>query len=139
MLLLAFAAITLRGYSQKLKEHEVPSAVKESFYKTYPGLKDVSWEKEKDGNFEAEFKSGGKEQSVVLDSKGAILETETEIAVAELPATVQEYIAKTYKDAKIKEAARITDAKGVISYEAEVKGSDLLFDAKGNFIKALNK
>jgi hypothetical protein len=29
----------------------------------------------------------------------------------------------------------VTDAQGRTRYEAEVKGKDLLFDEKGNFIK----
>jgi hypothetical protein len=29
----------------------------------------------------------------------------------------------------------VTDAAGKISYEAEVKGADLIFDENGNFVK----
>jgi len=36
---------------------------------------------------------------------------------------------------KITEAGKVTDAKGRTQYEAEVKGKDMLFDEKGNFIK----
>jgi hypothetical protein len=36
---------------------------------------------------------------------------------------------------KITEAGKVTDAKGRTRYEAEVKGKDMLFDEKGNFIK----
>ncbi len=35
----------------------------------------------------------------------------------------------------MKEAAKITDAHGVVTYEAEVKGMDLLFDSAGKFLK----
>jgi hypothetical protein len=37
--------------------------------------------------------------------------------------------------ATIKEAARITDANGKTTYEAEVRGKDLIFDEKGNYLK----
>jgi hypothetical protein len=40
-----------------------------------------------------------------------------------------------YPGAKISEAGKVTDANGKISYEAEVKGKDLVFDENGNFVK----
>ena len=36
---------------------------------------------------------------------------------------------------KISETAKITKADGTVVFEVEVKGKDLLFDAKGNIIK----
>jgi hypothetical protein len=35
----------------------------------------------------------------------------------------------------IENRPKITDAKGSITYEAELKGKDLIFDSKGKFIK----
>ena len=65
--------------------------------------------------------------------------TQIEIKESELPAKALAYIAATYPNKKIKETAKITDNKNVITYEAEVKidgkGSDLIFDASGNFLK----
>ncbi|MBC7865300.1 MAG: hypothetical protein IAF38_20155, partial [Bacteroidia bacterium] len=36
---------------------------------------------------------------------------------------------------KVKEAAKITDAKGVVTYEAEIDNADYIFDSTGNFLK----
>ncbi len=123
----------------KTKEKEkaaVPAAVKSAFTKSYPGVK-AKWEKEKGKEaFEAEFEKDDKDMSVVYSAKGELLETEVEIAVSELPAAVSTYVATHHKGAKIKEAAKITDAKGTITYEAEVKGHDLFFDANGNPLKS---
>lgn len=119
--------------AQSVKESDVPASVKTAFAKKYPNAK-AKWEKE-DANYEAEFETGETDQSVVLDATGAILETEVEIKTSELPAAATEYISKNYKDAKLKEAARITDAQGVVTYEAEIKGKDLIFDSTGKFIK----
>jgi len=44
---------------------------------------------------------------------------------------------KNIRAKKIKEAAKITDAKGVVTYEAEVTGKDLIFDASGKFLKEI--
>lgn len=52
-----------------------------------------------------------------------------------MPAHISIYIKQHYSGTKINEAGKITDAKGAIIYEAEVKGKDLIFDEKGNFLK----
>ena len=113
---------------------DVPAAAKATIARLYPGAKGVKWEKE-DGNYEAGLTHNGKALSLVIDAKGNVLETETTIAVSALPASVREYVTKHHVGKKIKEAAEIVDAKGTKTYEAEVGGKDLMFDAKGQFIK----
>jgi len=73
--------------------------------------------------------------STVIDEKGTILETETDIAVSSLPAGIESYIKTHYKGAVIKVAARIVKANGDTIYEAEVNKKDVLFDVNGKFIK----
>lgn len=124
--------------AQKMKSSEVPAAVKSAFERQYPDVKDVDWEKE-DSNYEAGFEVNKIETSVVYDVSGNLIETEVEIAVSALPQTAQDYIAKNYPKSKISEAAKITDASGAITYEAEVGESDLIFDANGNFVKEIKE
>ena len=132
LLTIGFAAITANA--QKLKEAEVPAEVKAAFTKQYPNTKAKGWEKE-DGNYEVEFDSNKNEMTLVIDPKGSILETETEIKVSDLSKTITDYCAKNYAGKKIKEASKIVDAKGVITYEAAIEKTDVLFDANGKFIK----
>ncbi|MES2063063.1 MAG: PepSY-like domain-containing protein [Bacteroidota bacterium] len=120
--------------AQKLNSTQVPPVVKASFEKTYPAVKTVKWEKEKD-DFEAGFKQGGNEMSAVFKADGTQLESELEIKPTGLPAPVLAYVKQNYKGAVIKEAAKITKANGEVNYEAEIKGKDLLFDSNGKFIK----
>lgn len=134
MFIAAGVMISLAACAQKMKEADVPSAVRDAFKKAHNDAKEVKWEKE-GGNFEAEFEVGEVDQSVVYDASGKLIETEVEIKVDELPAGVKDYVAKNYKDAKIKEATKITDAKGTVTYEAEIKDKDLIFDSNGKFIK----
>ncbi len=134
MLIAAGLIISLAACGQKLMEADVPAVVKEAFKKSHNDAKEVRWEKE-DANYEAEFEIGESDQSVVYDAAGHLIETETEINVKELPPAVKDYVSKNYKDAKIKEASKITDAKGTVTYEAEIKEKDLIFDSKGKFIK----
>lgn len=134
MFIAAGLMISLAACAQKVKEADVPAVVKDAFKKSYANAKEVKWEKE-GANYEAEFEVGETDQSVVYDTSGHLIETEVEIKVDELPAEVKEYVSKNYKDMKIKEATKITDAKGAVSYEAEIKGKDLIFDSNGKFIK----
>jgi hypothetical protein len=120
--------------AQTLKEADVPKAVKDAFTKQYPGVKAEKWEKE-GNNYEVEIHVNKVETSVVYGPNGNLLETEVEISVSELPKAAQDYITKNVPGKKIKEASKITTAKGEITYEAEVGGEDYLFDASGNFIK----
>src|SRR5688572_17639702 len=144
--IVVFAAGISMSYAQDLKESQVPAAVKEAFKKQFPDLASPEWEKE-GAYYEAEFQvrrvnmengkavKGSIEKSVLFNEAGTLLQTEVEIKVSELPAAVSDYVAKNLGGIKIKEAARITEANGTISYEAEVGKDDYIFDANGNFLK----
>jgi hypothetical protein len=138
LLLFALLSGGLVGlHAQKLPENKVPKAVRDGFSKQYPNTK-AKWEKE-DGNYEAVFTSKGTEMSVVITNNGTIIETEMEIPASALPGSVATYIAQHYKGAKVKEAAKITDARGTVTYEAEIKDRDLIFDTNGKFIREVKK
>ena len=140
LILFAFTAIISVGYAQSKKNEDVPKMVTQAFEKEYPNTK-VSWDIEKDGGFEAEFKLNGKNASADYNKNGTKLATEIEITQSELPKAVLTYLSTNHPKNKIKEVAKIIDSKGVITYEAELKidgeNKDLLFDAKGNFLKMM--
>lgn len=137
LIVLAALLVCIAASAQKVKEKNVPAVVKEAFTKTYPTAEDVEWEKE-GSNYETEFELGETDYSVLYDASGNVIETEVEIATDQLPEKVKDYITANYKNKKIKEAAKITNAGGTVTYEAEVDGKDLIFDAQGNFIKEIN-
>lgn len=136
LFLAIFAVMVASGCvdAQKLKEAQVPAPVVSAFHKMYPAVTDYDWYNE-DGNYEAEYEINKMEAAVVFDANGNLTETEKEIPVKDLPAACADYVSKNYSGAAIKEASEITDAKGVKTYEAEIKGKDIVFDAKGNFLK----
>lgn len=117
------------------QEVNVPVKVKDAFAKMHPTAKDVKWGKEGKKEFEAEFKENGMATSLVYNEEGKLLETETVIKVTELPKGAAEYVAKTHSGYTISEAAKIVNAKKVVTYEAEVtKGKekkDILFTVDG--------
>ncbi len=123
-------------------EHEekenikVPTVVKSALVKKYADAKNVTWEKE-NGNYEANWGGkSGEDNSVQYTPSGNFIEIVNAIAVNQLPASVATYVKEHYKGAKITEAGKVTDAKGKLSYEAEVHGKDIIFDENGNFVKA---
>ncbi len=122
------------SYAQKIKKENVPAAVMTAFQKAYPTVTKVKWDKEGD-KYEASFEMKETDYSVVMDASGIIEETEIGIAISELPTSVVDYTKANYTGKKLKEAAKLTDAKGVITYEVEIKGMDLIFDNDGKFIK----
>ena len=127
--------LSVQVFAQKVKSADVPAAVKEALQKKYPSASAVTWEKEK-GNFEANWGGASKEDhSVQFTPAGVFVEQVEAMPVAQLPAAVTAYVHAHYAGAKITEAGKVTDAEGHTKYEAEVKGKDLLFDEKGNFLK----
>ncbi|MDP4731356.1 MAG: PepSY-like domain-containing protein [Flavobacteriales bacterium] len=135
-LMMVAAMITSLTFAQKLQEKDVPAPVKTAFQKNFPQAKVEKWEKE-GINFEAEFELNKSEQSVLFDAQGDIIETEIEIEISELPYGIVDYVKTNYKGQSVKEAAKISDTKGTLTYEAEIKGMDLLFDSNGKFIKEI--
>jgi hypothetical protein len=137
LILILLTAAAIAG-AARLNPKKVPQAVKTAFQNAYPKAEDIKWEKE-GANFEVNFELNEEESSVVLNAEGKILETEIEIKVSDLPATVSDYIKTNYPGKKIKEASKISDDTGLVMFEAEIKGMDLLFDKEGKFIRENKK
>lgn len=134
---LASALFTTALFAQSLIT--VPKVVKEAFTKKFPRAKNVTWETEK-GNYEANWGGkSGEDNSVLYTPSGKFLEAGMAISVKLLPATALSYVKSHFKGAAISEAMHVTDAKGKVTYEAEVHGKDIVFDEHGNFVKTENE
>jgi opacity protein-like surface antigen len=136
-LMVAMAAMSFAN-AQKVQEKDIPALVKTGLQKQFPNAKNIKWEKEK-SNYEAGFKLNGADYSALISTSGNLLETEESITIDKLPAVVKDYVSKNYPGKKIKESAKITDAKGVVTYEAEVNDTDLIFDSSGKFLKQVKE
>jgi dUTPase len=135
-IMIAAGLITTSAFAQKIQDKDVPAAVKATFQKSYPNTKEVKWEKEGD-KYEASFDVNKVDNSVLFNANGEVVETEVEIELNQLPSGVLEYVKTHYSGQNVKEGAKITNAMGVVTYEAEIKGMDLLFDTDGKFIKEM--
>lgn len=131
-----FSAILISSLALYAQVEKTPEKVQETFKKLYPHVQNVKWSKENKTEFEAEFKDDGKTTSVVIDKEGKLIETEIDITVSELPKGAVEYVAKNSQGWKITEAAKIVDAKGTVTFEAQVskgkKNKDIIFTKEGN-------
>ena len=139
LLILFFCLALVIGLSaMNQKDEKVPAAAKSGFAAKFPTAQKVKWGVEKPGEFEAEFTLNGAETSALVDAKGNLLETETEIKESELPQAVKATMAKDFAGYKLDEIEKATDAKGVITFEMEAtKGKDKLeisFDLNGKLI-----
>jgi hypothetical protein len=139
LILAAFAlALAAPAHAQMLKPAQVPAAAKATFKAKFPTVKTNTWEKEGD-KFEAGFKMNGNTMSAVITPAGELVETETDMSPAKLPAAVREKLASDYKAYKITEAATLVSANGTTTYEAEVskggKHQDVVFNADGSLAK----
>jgi hypothetical protein len=137
IMIFSMVSIFCQVHAQKLMEKDVPQAVAMAFKKEHPSIKEVDWKKEA-GNYEAEFEENKMELAAKYTVSGKLIETQMEITVSTLPAPALEYLKNNYKGEKIEEASKITAANGIVMYEAEVKGMDVIFDSKGNFMKTLD-
>jgi len=115
-------------------QKEIPTNIKEAVYKTFPNAQNVGWEIE-NGNYEAKFTDGDYQRSLLFNKDAKVLETETKISVVDLPVRIVQYVTTAYKGLKISEAARIIDSSGVVTFEAEVNGKDLIFNDEGAFLR----
>jgi hypothetical protein len=121
------------------KDEKIPAAAKTGFAAKFPTAQKTKWSVEKPGEFEVEFTINGNPESVLVDAKGNLLETETEVKESTLPQAVKATIAKDFAGYKLDEIEKSTDAKGTVSYEMEAaKGKETLeisFDASGKLLK----
>lgn len=135
-LMMLAAAVVLSGAAMAQKVKNVPAAVAAALKAKYPQATGVTWEKGK-GNFEANWGGkSGEDMSVMFTPAGAFVEQVEAIPPSALPSSAIAYLKSHYAGKKVSEAGKVTDAAGKITFEAEVKGLEVVFDEKGAFIKA---
>ncbi len=127
------------GLPLSIFAQKAPDAVKNAFKQRFPTVTKVNFDKEKNGEYEAEFKQNGLEMSANFTAEGAWRETEIEIGSAALPANIKQAIATKYPKAKIVGGAKIELADNSTHYEADLKTAgkktEVVFDAAGNVVK----
>ncbi len=139
MMLALFATIGLAACAQKVDASKMPAVVKAAFAKKFAGATAVEWGKENAKEYEAEFKLNGKSVSANFLADGSWVETEMEIPVTELPAAAATAVKTKHPGATILKVYKIDNAKGDLTYEAEIKTGnkkqEMILKADGTIIK----
>lgn len=124
--------------AQLVKETEVPTTVKESFSKKYPGLTVEHWKKE-GTDYQADFLLNKCKASAVFQTNGNFKESQQVIQLFDFPKSAADYCTKNFKGYKINIITKMTDASEKVMFNVEMENGiehfDAFFDDKGNFIK----
>ena len=138
LLLSIFVSIGLFTFAQQsIPAAQVPADIKSYIQMSYPTASNVSWEQEA-GYFIAVCKINRIPTKVLIDAKGAVVQTSTQIASSALPSLATRYISAHYSGQSIADAQQLTTFNKSTRYEAVVGTSDLLFDASGNFQRVVS-
>ena len=132
-LMMAVLFLSVQAEAQSVRNKDIPDKVKQSMESMYPQASKVQWEMH-DGMYEASFMVNDKKTSVVFSDQGQFSESETEIAMDELPELAQYYVTYHLSSETIEEIEKETDAHGVVTYEVETDGGEYLFSAEGKLL-----
>ncbi|ABG60148.1 hypothetical protein [Cytophaga hutchinsonii] len=131
------AALSYQMYAQSdtIKDPGVPKQVETSFEKNHPNAKQVNWIKE-DQTYIASYKEHNVNQWTSYDNLGKLLENKWKIPVTELPFSAQNHARKNNTEG-VQEYYKITNFKGVVSYEIATPSKEFFFDSAGALVKTV--
>lgn len=104
-------------------QEKAPEKVKAAFNQKFPNAEETDWEMEKENEWEAEFEVDEKEMSATFSQDGMWLETETEVEVEDLPASVKQTLKAQFKDYEVEETEYVESPESN-GYEIELEGKD---------------
>jgi len=113
---------------------QIPANVKSTFDHYYPNTANVTWEQE-GPYYIPSFTNSNGVTKLVIDLKGALIQTSVKILPSTLPAAATSYISANYSGQSVADAEQLTMFNHSTRYEAIVGGKDLIFDSNGNFIR----
>ncbi len=113
---------------------DAPEKIKKAFVKMHPEATILKWVDESP-IWEAKYKEGQEKGAVSFDQEGVVTETELVIEEAQLPnlQIIQGYIRTNFPKEKAQQYEKVTRADGTVTYEIQITGKELVFDASGTF------
>ncbi|GEP97734.1 PepSY-like domain-containing protein [Chitinophaga cymbidii] len=126
------AATIMAGCSQK---GNPPEKIVAAFKKLHPQATIEKWNDEPPV-WEAKYKDATGSGAVSFDKNGVVTETELVINEDQLPAqpAIPDYIQANYKE-KLQRCEKIVTADGTTTYEIQITGKEIVFDAQGKFLQ----
>ncbi|MFQ3214716.1 MAG: outer membrane biogenesis lipoprotein LolB [Marivirga sp.] len=117
---------------------EVPKAVMEAFSQKSPDAKKVKWDKEDETEWEAKFKTNGREYSANFTTAGGWKETEHEINMNKAPAAVKATLEQEFRDYAVEESEISKTTEGKVyefALEKDETEIEVAIDVNGKIIK----
>ena len=118
--------------------NHTPDPVSDAFDKKFPEAKSVSWEKESNTEWEAEFKIDGISYSANFDLEGNWKETEHKVDINAIPEVVKKSLDQEYSYYKIEES-EISETPTGTFYEfkilSEKSRTEVSISSEGKIIK----
>jgi len=123
-------AVLANSQEKKIKRSDLPPAVEKTVAAQSAGatVKGISKENEKGQTYyEAEMIVNGHTKDIQIDTSGAIVEVEEQVAMDALPAEVKAGLQARAGDGKLVKVETITKKDKLVAYEAQVtKGAKKL-------------
>ena len=141
LLAFLFSIVTLSFAQKKVKDKDIPEAVRTIFKKKYPRATDAVWRKPGDNEYDVDYEIGGRVYISKFSSDGKWIETETDVTLASLPKPVREEWKKNdHKTWEVLYVVKLetpdTTAKPKVYYQIAVKKAK---EMKGVLIAADGK
>lgn len=134
--------LTLASCAQNKNQETAPKTVQEAFNKKFTTAKKVTWSKENDTEWEAEFKMNRTAYSANFSTDGEWLETEYRIKNNQIPQDINALLDSNFSDYDI-EAAEISETPAGKSFEfgMEIGEQDfeVVIDPNGKITKTIEK
>lgn len=134
-------AVAVMAAEKKVKMQDLPPAVQQTVKAATKNATLVGLAQEVENGktvYEAETKVNGRGRDVTIDSSGAVLEVEEEVALESIPAAARAAIEKEAAGGKIAKIETVTKGK-TVTYEAALtkkgKKSEVSFTADGAPVK----
>jgi hypothetical protein len=120
--------------SCKKPTRQVPDGIANEFYKKHPKATIIKWNDEPP-IWEVKYSEGKTKGAISYNSKEQIVETELVIEKSKLPNNlISNYIKSHYPQEKIQRCEKITKQDGTNTYEIQITGKEIVFDAQGKFL-----
>jgi hypothetical protein len=116
-------ALTAAAQEKKIERSALPPAVEKAVQTETQGaaIKGFAQEREHGKTFyEAETTVSGHSRDILFATDGTVVEVETEVAFASLPANVQAALTKKAAGAKIDKVESLTKKGKLVAYEAAI-------------------
>ena len=119
VLILGLAMMTEScAYSQ---DDQQLQKAQDAFSEKYPEAKDVEWERDSNGNYEAQFELESTKLRADFDKSGNWIETEQSIEFDDLPKNIQQLVEAKYKKEGIVEIEKVNHHQKGNFYDVEFK------------------